>query len=185
MEAHAVALFPGGFGTHDEGFETLTLLQTGKAPPMPLVLMDLANDDYWESWDQFVRKQMLARKLISEDDPSLYKIAHSPEEAVEWIRFFYSTYNSMRQVRDTLVLRLESELTDDNIEELNESFGDLVKRGRIRKTERYRAESDEPALASKPRIAFPYRMNSAARLTQMIHAINKMADSRATTTSMP
>ena len=88
MEAHAVALFPGGFGTHDEGFETLTLLQTGKTPPMPLVLVELPGEDYWESWEGFVKNQLLKRGLISEQDLTLYKIVHSPEEGLEWICHF-------------------------------------------------------------------------------------------------
>jgi uncharacterized protein (TIGR00730 family) len=111
MEAHAVALFPGGFGTQDEGFETLTLVQTGKAPPMPLILMELPGDDYWVNWDKFVRGQMLERGLISPEDVSIYKICNAPEEGVEWVKFFYSTYNSMRLVRRQLVVRLEKELT--------------------------------------------------------------------------
>ena len=175
MEADAVALFPGGFGTHDEGFETLTLLQTGKARPMPLVLMELPGEDYWESWDQFIRKQMLSRGLISEEDLSLYKIVHSPEDGVDWIASFYNGYHSMRQVRDVLILRLEKELTDPHIEELNDEFRDLVIRGRIAKVEPHRVESDEPHLAAKPRISFLYNRTSAGRLNQMIQAINRMA----------
>jgi len=86
MEADAIALFPGGFGTHDEGFEVLTLLQRGKAPPMPVVLMELPGEQYWEAWDQFVRQQLLARQFISPEGLSFYKIIHSPDEAVDWIR---------------------------------------------------------------------------------------------------
>ena len=175
MEADAVALFPGGFGTHDEGFETLTLLQTGKARPMPLVLMELPSEEYWESWDQFIRKQMLSRGLISEEDLSLYKIVHSPQAGVDWIRSFYYGYHSMRQVRDVLVLRLEKELADNHIEALNDTFGDLVAKRKISKTGPLRVESDEPGLLSKPRIAFSYNRTSAGRLTQMILAINRMA----------
>lgn len=179
MEAHAVALFPGGFGTHDEGFETLTLIQTGKAPPMPLVLMELPDEDYWEGWEQFICKQMLERNLISEPDLSLYKIVHSSQEGVDWIVSYYSTYNSMRMVRDRIVLRLEKELSKAHIEELNDSFGDLVKSGRIQKTKATSAESDEPELADKPRITFSYN-TSAGRLTQMILKINEMGKSLAT-----
>ena len=175
MEADAVALFPGGFGTHDEGFETLTLLQTGKVRPMPLVLMELPSEDYWESWDQFIRKQMLSRGLISEEDLSLYKIVHSPQAGVDWIRSFYYGYHSMRQVRDVLVLRLEKELADNHIEALNDTFGDLVAKRKISKTGPLRVESDEPHLLSKPRIAFSYNRTSAGRLTQMILTINQMA----------
>lgn len=107
MEADAIALFPGGFGTQDEGFEVLTLLQTGKTPPMPVVLMELPGERYWEDWDQFIRQQLLARDFIHPEDLSFYKIMHSPEEAAEWIRAYYSTYHSMRQVRGRLVIRLE------------------------------------------------------------------------------
>ena len=109
MEADAVALFPGGFGTHDEGFEVLTLLQTGKAPPMPVVLMELPGEKYWETWDQFIRQQLLAREFISPEDLSFYQIVRSPEEAGDYITSYYSTYNSMRLVRNRLVIRLEKE----------------------------------------------------------------------------
>ncbi len=100
MEADAIALFPGGFGTHDEGFEVLTLLQTGKTPPMPVVLMEPPGERYWEAWDQFIRQQLLDRGFVSPGDLSFYRIMHSPEEAASWIKSFYSTYHSMRQVRN-------------------------------------------------------------------------------------
>jgi hypothetical protein len=174
MEAHAVALFPGGFGTHDEGFEALTLLQTGKSPLIPLVLVELPGEDYWESWEQFIIKQMLRRKLISEDDLSLYQIVHSPEEGVAWICNFYSNYHSMRLVGDKLVIRLENELGDEDIEHLNNSFADLVRTGQIERVAPFLAESDEPDLLNKPRIAFSYNGKSAGRLNQMLLAINKL-----------
>jgi uncharacterized protein (TIGR00730 family) len=174
MEADAIALFPGGFGTHDEGFEVLTLLQTGKAPPMPVVLMELPGEKYWESWNQFIRQQLLARRFISPEDLSFYKIMHSPEEAVNWIQSFYSTYHSMRQVRDRLVIRLEKELLDDHIRKLNENFHDLIKSGEITKTAALPAEEDEPGLLSKPRIAFVYNKKSAGRLNEMIWMINRL-----------
>ena len=177
MEAHAVALFPGGFGTHDEGFEALTLLQTGKSPLMPVVLVELPGEDYWESWEQFIIKQMLKRMLISENDLSRYKIVHSPQEGVEWICDFYSTYHSMRFVRDKLVLRLERELGDGDLAQLNRSFADLIKKGRIEKTTPLGAESDEPHLLSKPRIAFVYNGKSSGRLIQMVLTINDMGRS--------
>jgi len=173
-ETDAIALFPGGFGTQDEGFEVLTLLQTGKAPPMPIVLMELPGDDYWETWDRFVRKQMLGRGYISQEDLSFYKIAHSAEEAAAWIKAYYSTFHSVRQVRDTLVIRLEKELSDDQVKGLNESFPDLVKTGEIVKTTPLPQEKDEPELLSKPRISFRNNQQSAGRLNQMILAINDM-----------
>ena len=174
MEADACALFPGGFGTQDEGFEVLTLLQTGKAQPMPLVLMELPGDNYWESWDRFVKDQVLARGYISPEDLSLYKIVHSAEEATAWIRSYYSTYHSIRQVRDRLVIRLEKELSKDHIGQLNHSFADLVKGGEIVKAPPLPQENDEPDILSKPRISFRNSRQSAGRLNEMILAINQM-----------
>ena len=174
MEADAVVLFPGGFGTHDEGFEVLTLLQTGKAPPMPVVLMELPGEHYWETWDSFVKEQLLNRRFISPEDLSFYKIIHSPEEAAEWIKTYYSTYHSLRLVRNLLVMRLEKELSDDHLEKLNSSFRDLVTSGRITKTSAFTEEEDEPHLLSKPRIVFQYNKKSAARLRQMIEMINQL-----------
>jgi len=174
MEADAIALFPGGFGTHDEGFEVLTLLQTGKAPPMPVVLMELPGEKYWETWDKFIRQQLLGRHFISPEDLSLYRIIHSPEEAAEWIRSYYSTYHSTRQVRDKLVIRLEKELLDSHIRQLNESFRDLAESGEITRTPALKEEGDEPELSSKPRIAFAYNKKSAGRLNQLILMINRL-----------
>lgn len=173
MEAHAVALFPGGFGTHDEGFETLTLLQTGKNPPMPLVLMELEGEDYWESWDGFIRKQLLGRGLVSENDLDLYRIVHSADEAERWICDFYSTYHSMRYVRERLVIRLERELSDKRLRELSYEFEDFLA-GPIQKSGPLPVEADEPKLADKPRLVLTARKANPGRLNQLILAINGM-----------
>jgi uncharacterized protein (TIGR00730 family) len=174
MEADAIALFPGGFGTQDEGFEVLTLLQTGKAPPMPVVLMELPGEEYWETWDKFIRQQLLARGLISQEDLSFYKVMHSPEEAANWIKSYYSLYHSTRQVRNRLVIRLERELLDSHIALLNETFPDVIKSGKIYKTSALPEEADEPDLRSKARITFSYNKKSAGRLNEMILMINQL-----------
>ena len=177
MESHATALFPGGFGTHDEGFEILTLLQTEKASPRPFLLMELPGETYWEGWDEFVKGQILARGFISPEDVSLYKIVHSPQTGVDEIRHFYSTYHSCRQARDKFVVRLEKELSPKAIEALNEEFSDLVTEGRIEKTDAFPEEANEPELAAKPRIAFSYDHRSSARLRQLIDRINELGRS--------
>lgn len=174
MEAHAVALFPGGFGTHDEGFETLTLVQTGKAPPMPLMLMELPGEDYWDNYDRFVRDQLLRRNLISSEDLSLYRIIRSPAEGVEWLKFFYSTYHSMRLVRGRLVVRLERELSDESVAVLAEEFKDIIKKGTIKKTGALDEERNEPELLSQPRVAFAHTRENPSRLIAMIHRINEL-----------
>ena len=178
MEADAFALFPGGFGTHDEGFEVLTLLQTGKAPPMPVVLMELPGQRYWQSWDRFVRQELLARGFVNPEDLSLYRIVRSPEEATDWITSYYSTYHSLRQVQDRLVIRLERELSDKTVSTLNETFRDLVASGKITKTAALREEADEPEFRSKPRIVFAYDRGRAGRLNEMILEINRLGAGR-------
>jgi len=177
MEADAVTLFPGGFGTHDEGFEVLTLLQTGKAPPMPVILMELPGENYWETWDRFIKRQLLARGLISAEDLSFYKITRSSEEAVNHITSYYSTYHSLRQVRDKLVIRLEKELKDAQVRKLNDIFQDLIESGKIFKTRALPEEKDEPNLRAKPRIAFAYNRKSAGRLNELILTINELGRS--------
>ncbi|MDA1189811.1 MAG: TIGR00730 family Rossman fold protein [Chloroflexi bacterium] len=174
MEADAFALFPGGFGTMDESFETLTLLQTGKATPSPLVLMELPGEDYWETWDDFVQKQLLGQGYISEQDLSLYKIAHTPEEGVKWILSYYSTYHSTRQVRDKLIIRTMKTLTDEHIERLNDRFSNLVGKGKIERVQATNAEQDEPELADLPRIGFVNDRKKPGLLNQMILTINEM-----------
>jgi uncharacterized protein (TIGR00730 family) len=174
MEAHAVALFPGGFGTQDEGFETLTLVQTGKAPPMPLILMEPPGVEYWVNWDKFVRDQMLRNGLISPGDVSIYRICNSAQEGVDWVKFYYSTYHSMRQVRRRLVVRLERELTDGHVDRLNDEFADLVERGSIRKSPALPEEANEPEISGKPRLVFNYNQRKAARLNQMFLRINEL-----------
>lgn len=174
MEASAVALFPGGFGTHDEGFETLTLIQTGKAQPMPFLLMELPGETYWESFDRFIREELLERKLISERDLQLYKIVHSPQDGVDYVKRFYSVYHSARQVRDKLVVRLEKELTDTAVRKLATEFHDLVTKGTIEKTGPLHEESNEPELADKPRIMFSFNRHNPSRLIEMVWRINEL-----------
>ncbi len=174
MEADACALFPGGFGTQDEGFEVLTLLQTGKAQPMPLVLMELPGDNYWENWDRYVRDQLLSRGYIAEEDLSLYKIVHSSAEGAAWIRSYYSTYHSIRQVNSRMVIRMEKQLSDEHLKQLNYAFSDIVEAGEITSTPPLTQENDEPDLLNKPRITFHNNKRSAGRLNQMILAINRM-----------
>lgn len=174
MEADAVALFPGGFGTHDEGFEVLTLLQTGKAPPMPVVLVESPGDNYWEEWDNFIRSQLFTRKLISREDLSFYSIANSAEQAINRIKFYYSTYHSIRQVRNTLVIRLEKELHDYQIKELNEKYADIISTGEIKKSPPLADEAGEADLLNKPRISFNFNHKSYGRLNEMILDINQM-----------
>src|SRR5437667_8355976 len=103
----AIVLFPGGFGTMDEGYEALTLMQTGKSRIMPLVLMDRPGGSYWRTWDKHVREHLLRNQFISPDDLHLYTISDDPDDAVRLITRFYRNYHSMRFVHELLVIRLK------------------------------------------------------------------------------
>ena len=172
-EVHGIVLCPGGFGTQDEGFETLTLVQTGKRDLMPIVLLDQPGGSYWSDWQAYVEKQLLANALISPDDLSLVKVTNDVEEAVDEVMGFYSVYNSMRYVRGQLVLRLHKEPSDEFVVRLNDEFQDLLEGGRIQKVRVHALESDDEHLKDLPRLALRFNRRSLGRLRQMVNLINE------------
>ncbi len=172
-ESHAYAILPGGFGTQDECFELLTLLQTGKAEPAPVVMMETPGGTYWEGWLRFVEKQAIASGWISADDVSLFKVTTTIEEAVEEITGFYRNYHSCRWVGDLLVLRVQTAPSKLELVDLNRRFADIVARGTIRSTSAFppeRSSNDHPEL---PRLALRFDKWHFARLRQLIDAINE------------
>jgi uncharacterized protein (TIGR00730 family) len=171
-EAHAVALFPGGFGTHDEGFEVLTLLQTGKCQPIPLVLLDRPRGTYWKTWHQYVRDHLLRREMISPEDLALYKVTDSCEEAVAEITRYYRVYHSARYVRDLLVIRLRHPLPPASVAALGREFGDIIEAGTIEPCPAFAVERDDPATFELPRIAFRFDRRNYGRLRMLIDRIN-------------
>jgi hypothetical protein len=171
-ESQAAALFPGGFGTHDEGFEVLTLVQTGKAPPQPVVCLHAPGGDYWHEWNRFVTGQLLSRKLINEEDTGLYRIVDSAEAAVNEITAFYRVYHSLRFVDRMLVMRLKRRLSEKALETLNTEFADLLEEGAFEQRAALAEEADEPELAELPRLTCRYHRRSAGRLRQLIERIN-------------
>jgi uncharacterized protein (TIGR00730 family) len=171
-EVHAIALFPGGFGTLDEGFETLTLVQTGKRDLMPIVCVDEPGDGYWLAWKTFIGKQLLDRGLISPADMSLFRIVDSVEAAAKEVLTFYSTYHSMRYVRRKLVLRLNTEPSDALLDRLNAEFADIIESGKIVKSPALPLESDDKHLHHLPRLVFNFNRRDIGRLRQMVDVIN-------------
>ncbi|MEP7072195.1 MAG: LOG family protein, partial [Verrucomicrobiota bacterium] len=170
---HAFALFPGGFGTLDESFEALTLMQTGKARIIPVVLLDRPDGDYWQSWLQFVKSELAARGLISDEDFSFFKIPSTVDDAVAEITSFYRVYHSARWVGEQLVIRLQESVSPAAIEKLNSKFADVLRRGSFVQTAALPAEKGEPEIAQLPRLVFwPHRRNFG-RLRQLIDAINQ------------
>ena len=170
-EADAVVLFPGGFGTHEEGFEALTLVQTGKTKPMPIVFLDAPRGTYWKTWKRYVEDHLLRQDLISEEDMSLFKVTSSVDEAMAEIQGFYRIYQSSRTVGKKLVLRLARPLRDETVAALNRDFRDIVVAGDIRQGPALREE--EPELAALPRLVFEFNRAGYGRLRQLIDRINQ------------
>jgi uncharacterized protein (TIGR00730 family) len=171
-ETHALALFPGGFGTMDEGFEVLTLMQTGKARIIPLVMVDRPNGTYWETWLKFMTDDLFKLGLIGAEDFYLFKIVHDPHEAVQEIMQFYKVYQSARWVGDQLVIRLNQRLSGSAVAELNQKFDDLVRAGEIVQGTALRQEKNEPALWDLPRLIMTPHRRAFGRFRQLIDAIN-------------
>ena len=172
-EVNAIALFPGGFGTQDEGFETLTLIQTGKGDMMPIVCIDEPGGSYWADWQDYIEKQLLSRKLISPADMSLFLVTDDLQEAFDEITGFYRVYDSMRYIRDRLVLRIRVEPSDEYIEQLNDEFSDLLAKGRIEKSVPHTFEQDEAHLRDLPRLRMRFNRRSIGRLRQLINRLNR------------
>jgi hypothetical protein len=155
-ESDAVAVFPGGFGTLDEAMEVFTLIQTGKTSPKPLVLID-DESGYWDHFFRFIKDSMLGKGLISADDFSIFSISRSVEEAIEAIEGFYRNYHSLRFVNGTVVIRLNKELSDEQIETLCCEFPELRQQGSdISRCAVFPEESDQPDLTHLPRISFRF-----------------------------
>jgi len=174
-EAHAVALFPGGFGTLDEAMETLTLVQTGKRDPLPLVLVDDPELSYWAPWIQFLEKDLLARGYISATDFSLFEQVHSIEAAVERIDNFYRRYHSLRYVNGKLVIRMSSTLDPHAVRRLKELYADIVlPGGDMVLSGPLAAEIDDPETAALPRLVVDFNRKDFGILRKLIDSLNEM-----------
>ncbi|NGZ02584.1 MAG: TIGR00730 family Rossman fold protein [Nitrospira sp. WS238] len=173
-EANAIALFPGGFGTHDEGFEILTLAQTGKSDPQPIICLQAPGCDYWDDWSAFVVRQLLRRKLINEEDMSLFVIVDSADAAVKHILRFYRRYHSIRFVGPQLAMRLKQPISPDQLEQIQARFADLLSNGIFELRGPLDEELDEPTLRDLPRLVFNFNRRSAGRLRQLIAHLNEL-----------
>src|SRR5882757_7818012 len=151
-EAHAFALFPGGFGTLDEAFEVLTLMQTGKARIAPIVLLDQPGGKYWETWAQFLTERLLKFGFISEEDFAFFKIKHSAQDAVAEIAQFYKVFHSARWVGERFVIRLSRSLSKKALADLNNQFTDIVRSGEIVQRAGL-PKASEPGLRELPRLS--------------------------------
>ncbi len=172
--ADALVLFPGGFGTMDEGYEALTLMQTGKSQLMPLVLIDRPGGSYWKTWDRHVREHLLRDQLVSPDDLNLYQITDDTDQAVRIITRFYRNFHSSRFVKDLFVIRLKHAPGNSALEAMNEDFADINEGAPIKRIEATPdeiADNDHPEL---PRIAFDFNRRDYGRLRQLIDVLNRV-----------
>jgi uncharacterized protein (TIGR00730 family) len=171
-EAHAFVLLPGGFGTLDEGFELLTLVQTGKAPPAPIVLLDVPGGTFWLSWNQFVERELRARGYISPVDVNLVKITDDVTEALAEITHFYRNYHSLRFVEGDLVLRMHKVPDEPELAQLNVDFADIVTSGHIEVTTASKSELADDDVPDLARLRMRFDRHSYSRLRALIDWLN-------------
>jgi len=172
--SHAIVLFPGGFGTMDEGFEALTLIQTGKSVPVPLVMVDAKGGTYWKHWQEYVENQLLRPGLIGVHDLRLYKITDDVDEAVREVTHFYSNYHSLRYFRDDIVLRLKRAPTPEQLKVIERDFSDIKTKGEFRVSGPLPIEKDEPALDGLARLLFIFNRRDHGRLRILIDHLNDL-----------
>jgi uncharacterized protein (TIGR00730 family) len=178
-ESDGFVVLPGGFGTLDEAFELLTLVQTGKAEPSPIVLLDVPGGTYWRRWEQFVAEEVAGRGLISPDDVVLYRITDDVDAAAAEILGFYRNYHSRRFIGDLLVLRLKAPPTPGELEDLNRRFADICLRGSIHPVPPLPPERSEQDHLDLPRVAFVFDRVHHGRLRQLIDALNALSSAPA------
>jgi len=172
-EADAVVIFPGGFGTHDELTEALTLAQTGKSQLVPIILVDSPERNYWQEWEKFLREGMLSHGYISKDEIKFFKKFTDIDAALREIKNFYRNYHSYRFVKEALVIRLNNPPPPGLIDTLNREFSDILTQGPVRETEPLPDESDDPGTLHLHRLLVHFNREDYARLRQMIDVINR------------
>ena len=156
----------------DEGFEVLTLMQTGKARIIPVVLLDRPEGSYWQTWMKFLTEHLFKFGYVESEDFHLFKIVPNVAEAVREILQFYSVYQSSRWVGEHLVIRLSRKLSNPALVKLNQEFSDVVRTGEIIQGGALRQEKNEPEIWDLPRLILTPHRRSFGRFRQLIDAIN-------------
>ncbi len=173
-ESHGFVLLPGGFGTMDEAFELLTLVQTGKTNPAPIVLLDVPGGTYWSSWENFVERELLARGYVGKHDLGLVLITDDVDRAVEELSGFYTNYHSQRYVDGRLVLRLQRVPDADLLAALTEEFADIIVKGRIERIDATPAEVADGDHVELERVCLRFDRHGYARLRHLIDRLNRV-----------
>lgn len=173
-ESDATVLFPGGFGTHDEGFETLTLIQTGKTSPRPIVCLDPPQSNYWKTWKEFLQKHLVRSRMIDKEDIELIHFCHDAAEAAKIVTHFYHNYHSSRYIRDRLILRLKRPFEAGALRQLNREFKGLLAKGKIEQYFKpFPEEENEPHTFGFVRLAFYFNRRHFSKLQHLIQCMNE------------
>ena len=174
-EADAVVVFPGGFGTLDEGMETLTLSQTGKHPPLPVIMVDVPGSNYWRDWQRFLKNNLASYHYIRPEDLNLFDITDDIPQVVQTIETFYHRYHSLRYVDSQLVIRLQDALSDEAMDRIRTEFEDLlIPEGAFHQGQALPQESDDPGTIHLPRLIVDFNRTTFARLKALIDFINRV-----------
>ena len=173
-ESDATVVFPGGFGTLDECFENITLIQTGKSKPRPIILIDPVHSQYWSDWIKFVTKELSKSGYISPSDMSLVQHVHSVEKAVDEITKFYKIYHSIRYVGGKTVIRLNSHLSSKNIKELTNKYSCILRPGEIEATTALPAEKKNNEYPDLPRLVMDFNKRNFGKLHEMLRFLNTL-----------
>jgi len=176
-ESDASVLLPGGLGTLDEGFENLTLFQTGKSLPRPIILLEPEGGDYWKTWLDWVKSILIKNKFISPDDINLFQIKYSAKEACDAIVGFYRVYHSLRYFKGLTILRFLQPIPPKVIDRLNDEFKDIIVEGNIYTSSPLKGEIENHDITyNMSRLVFKFNKKSYGRLNQMIRCINEWAN---------
>jgi len=173
-ESDATVLFPGGFGTLDEGFENLTLVQTGKSKPRPIILIEPPDSKYWKHWINFITGELTEGCFISHNDKGLFIHVNTVEDAIDEILQFYKVYHSIRYVGDKTVIRLNSRLSSENIEELNKRNADILRSGEIEPTDPLPVEQNGEEFLDLPRLVMDFNRRDYGKLYKMLRFLNTL-----------
>jgi len=157
----------------DEGYEMITLVQTGKSRPRPIVLMEPVGSTYWSSWINFVKRQLVNKKFIKPEDLSLFKVVKSVDQAIDYIENFYRVYHSLRYVSGVAIIRLKRQISAPMLERINREFKDILHSGKIEVALPTAKEVQEKEFLSLPRLAMSFNLRDYGRLYEMIQVINQ------------
>jgi uncharacterized protein (TIGR00730 family) len=172
-ESSATVLLPGGFGTLDEGIENITLFQTGKCMPRPIILLGHKDDPYWDRWIDFISSEMIEQGFAAKNDLNIFRRAYSAQEAIDQVLNYYKVFHSLRYIGDLTILRLTQPLTPDHIEELNSEFQDIIVKGSLKPTPPNKQELQKGEFLELPRVSLHFDKFRFGRLNQLIDAINR------------